>query len=65
VSRFGRSAGAPAYTEKQSVAPLPRGAHRLKAPSNLDPFMKEIERLLRFDHRMPGTRIRELIAELG
>jgi transposase len=38
---------------------------RAKAPSKLDPFREEIERLLRSDHRMPGTRIRELIAELG
>jgi transposase len=38
---------------------------REKAPSKLDPFKEEIERLLRSDHRMPGTRIRELLAELG
>jgi hypothetical protein len=39
---------------------------RCKAPpSKLDPFKEEIERLLRSDPRIPNTRIRELIAELG
>jgi transposase len=33
--------------------------------SKLDPFKEEIERLLQSDHRIPNTRIRELIAELG
>ena len=43
----------------------PPAYRRAQAPSKLDPFKEEIERLLRSDHRMPGTRIRELIAELG
>jgi transposase len=43
----------------------PPAYRREKAPSKLDPFKDEIERLLRSDHRMPGTRIRELLAELG
>ena len=43
----------------------PPAYRRPKAPSKLDPFKEEIERLLRQDHRIPGTRIRELIAELG
>jgi hypothetical protein len=34
-------------------------------PSKLDPFRDEIDRLLRLDPRLPGKRIRELIAELG
>lgn len=38
---------------------------REKAPSKLDPFKEEIERLLRSEPRIPNTRIRELIAELG
>jgi hypothetical protein len=33
--------------------------------SKLDPFNEEIRRLLRADPRLPGTRVRELIAELG
>lgn len=47
------------------AAKHPPAYHRPQAPSKLDPFKEEIERLLRSDHRMPGTRIRELIAELG
>lgn len=43
----------------------PPAYRRPKAPSKLDPFKEEIERLLRSDHHMPGTRIRELLAELG
>ena len=43
----------------------PPAYRRPKASSKLDPFKEEVERLLRSDHRIPGTRIRELIAELG
>jgi len=43
----------------------PTYRRRKKAASKLDPFKEEIERLLRADHRLPGTRVRELIAELG
>jgi transposase len=43
----------------------PPAYRRAQAPSKLDPFKEEIERLLRSDHRIPGTRIRELLAELG
>jgi hypothetical protein len=34
-------------------------------PSKLDAFKDEIHRLLRDDPRLPGKRVRELIAELG
>jgi transposase len=39
----------------------------VRAPtgSKLDPFKDEIERLLRADPRLPGTRMRELLSELG
>ncbi len=47
------------------AAKRPPAYHRPQAPSKLDPFKEEIERLLRSDHRIPGTRIRELLAELG
>ena len=47
------------------AAKQPPAYRRAKAPSKLDPFKNEIERLLRSDHRIPGTRIRELLAELG
>jgi transposase len=43
----------------------PAYRRRAKAPSKLDPFKEEIERLLAADHRIPGTRIRELLCELG
>jgi transposase len=34
-------------------------------PSKLDPFREEIHRLLREDARLPGRRVRELLAEQG
>ncbi len=43
----------------------PPSYERGPRPSKLDPFKGEIERLLQSDHRIPNTRIRELIAELG
>jgi transposase len=43
----------------------PAYRRRVGAPSKLDPFKEEIERLLRAEHRIPNTRIRELIGELG
>jgi transposase len=38
---------------------------RVPAGSKLDPFKDEIHRLLRADPKLPGQRIRELIAPLG
>ena len=38
---------------------------RAPAGSKLDPFKDEIHRLLKADSRMPGQRIRELVAEQG
>ena len=38
---------------------------RPSRPSKLDPFREEIQRLLREEPRLPGTRVRELISELG
>jgi transposase len=52
VQRMLRSAAPPAY-------------RRGPMPSKLDPFKDEIERLLRLDPRLPGTRVRELLCELG
>ena len=37
------------------AAKRPPAYRRAKVPSKLDPFKEEIERLLRSDHRMPGT----------
>jgi transposase len=38
---------------------------RAPAGSKLDPFKEEIHRLLNADSKLPGQRVRELIAELG
>jgi transposase len=38
---------------------------RSRGPSKLDPFVDEIQRLLRADPRLPGRRVRELLAEQG
>jgi transposase len=46
-------------------ASAPPKYRRPAAPSKLDPFKDEIHRLLKADARMPGQRIRELIAPLG
>jgi transposase len=47
---------------RSSEAPRYRRPPR---PSKLDPFREEIHRLLREDPRLPGTRVRELLAEQG
>jgi transposase len=47
----------------RSSAP-PRYA-RAPSGSKLDPFKDEIHRLLREDPRLPGQRVRELLAPLG
>lgn len=38
---------------------------RAPRPSKLDPFKEEIQRLLREEPRLPGTRVRELLQECG
>jgi transposase len=52
VRRALRSEGPPVY-------------RRASAGSKLDPFRDEIHRLLREDPKLPGVRVRELIAPLG
>jgi transposase len=52
VRRALRRDGAPRY-------------QRPPRPSKLDPFKDEIHRLLGEDPRLPGKRVRELLAELG
>jgi transposase len=44
---------------------VPPVYRRAAAGSKLDPFKEEIHRLLRADPRLPGQRVRELIAQLG
>ena len=43
----------------------PPAYRRARAGSKLDPFKDEIHRLLTADPKLPGQRIRELIAPLG
>jgi transposase len=52
ISRALKSSGPPRY-------------RRPPGPSKLDPFKEEIHRLLGEDPKLPGTRLRELIAPLG
>ena len=44
---------------------VPPKYDRAPAGSKLDPFKDEIHRLLREDPKLPGQRVRELIAQLG
>jgi transposase len=44
---------------------VPPVYRRAPAGSKLDPFKEEIHRLLRADPRLPGVRVRELLAPLG
>jgi transposase len=60
--RTGRDRNTVRRALRASSAPKYR---RPSAPSKLDPFKDEIHRLLREDPRLPGQRIRELIAPLG
>jgi transposase len=46
-------------------AGAPPAYRRAAAGSKLDPFKDEIHRLLRSDPKLPGQRVRELIAPLG
>ncbi|MCA1697633.1 MAG: IS21 family transposase [Actinobacteria bacterium] len=46
-------------------ADAPPAYRRALSGSKLDPFKEEIHRLLRGDPKLPGQRIRELIAPLG
>jgi transposase len=52
IRRALRSTGPPRYV-------------RSPQPSKLDPFREEIQRLLREEPRLPGTRVLELIREIG
>ncbi|HET7041291.1 MAG TPA: IS21 family transposase [Gemmatimonadales bacterium] len=66
IREIHRRSGLHRETIRRALASkCPPAYRREKAPSKLDPFKEEIERLLRSDHRLPGTRIRELIEELG
>jgi hypothetical protein len=60
--RTGRDRNTVRRALRSSTAPRYR---RPSGSSKLDPFRDEIHRLLKQDPRMPGQRVRELIAPLG
>jgi hypothetical protein len=67
--RCGRSTAGAGFIATRSVGRIrsdePPVYRRAPAGSKLDPFKDEIHRLLKADPRLPGRRIRELIAPLG
>jgi transposase len=66
IKEIARRTGLARNTVRAAVrSERPPAYGRGPRPSKLDPFEEEIERLLQQDHRLPGTRIRELIEELG
>jgi transposase len=67
IREIGRRTGLHRETIRRALASErpPAYRRRKETSSKLDPFKDEIERLLHADHRLPGTRIRELIEELG
>jgi transposase len=66
IKEIARRAGRDRNTVRRAVrSSAPPRCVRAPAGSKLDPFKDEIHRLLREDPRLPGQRIRELIASLG
>lgn len=66
IKEIARRTGLARDTVRAAVrSEKPPSYERGPRPSKLDPFKEEIERLLRADHFLPGTRVRELIKELG
>jgi transposase len=66
IKELARRTGLSRNTVRAALrASAPPRYQRAAAPSKLDPFKDEIHRLLKADPRMPGQRIRELIALLG
>jgi transposase len=66
IKEIARRAGRDRNTVRRAVrSSAPPRYVRAPAGSKLDPFKDEIHRLLREDPRLPGQRIRELIASLG
>ena len=66
IKEIARRTGRDRNTVRRALrAAAPSKYSRAPAGSKLDPFKDEIHRLLREDPRLPGQRIRELIAPLG
>jgi hypothetical protein len=66
IKEIARRMGRDRNTVRRALRSLaPPRYERAPAGSKLDPFKDEIHRLLREDPRLPGQRVRELIAPLG
>jgi hypothetical protein len=66
IREIARRTGHDGKTVQRAIrSDAPPCYRRAPAGSKLDPFKDEIERLMRADPRLPGTRIRELLWELG
>jgi transposase len=66
IREIARRTGRDRKTVQRAVrSSAPPRYRRAPAGSKLDPFGEEVQRLLRADPRLPGTRVRELLAELG
>jgi transposase len=66
IKELARRTGLSRNTVRAALrASAPPRYQRPAAPSKLDPFKDEIHRLLKADPRLPGQRIRELIAPSG
>jgi transposase len=66
IKKIARRTGRDRNTVRRALrAVIAPRYERPARPSKLDPFKDEVHRLLKMDARMPGQRIRELIAPLG
>jgi transposase len=66
IREIARRTGHDRKTVQRAVrSHAPPRYRRAPAGSKLDPFKGEIERLLRADPRLPGTRVRELLWKFG
>jgi transposase len=66
IKQIARGTGRDRNTVRRALrSSEPPVYRRASKPSKLDPFKDEIHRLLREDSRLPGQRVRELIAPLG
>jgi hypothetical protein len=66
IKEIARRTGRDRNTVRSAIrADRPPRYERRPVPSKLDPFKDEIHRLLRQDPKLPGQRVRELLAPLG
>jgi len=66
IREIARRTGHDRKTVQRAIrSEVPPRYERAPSGSKLDPFKGEIDRLLRSDPRLPGTRVRELLATVG